>query len=538
MAKLNTAAQRQPSKASRSPIKTLSVPTARTGNGAPAYQFEEKAELYLLASGRFFGEASFYESADAGKQRLIELAKKVSVADPKWFADMVRWLRGPGNIRTASVVLGHEGGEAWRKDGVTGVRQLVRSVLQRADEPRDFVAWRLSQGHRSHPGGMQRGVADAVTDMFTERNAIKWNGGQGAVTMADVIELVHPKPKAQWQSDLFNYLLTERHHPGNGVITERMPMLRAYKELQQRLHTERDKVIAEAIADPEMLSRAGMTWEALSSSGPMDDKAWSAIIPLMGYEALLKNLRNFDQRGVGQAVKKAVAKRLSDPDEVARSRQLPYRFLSAYLEAQGAVWQPALEEALSYSVRNIPVMNGKTVVLVDTSSSMRYLVSEKSKMSYVMAGTLAGVALAAAQGNAYLGGFANAIKPFWHPVTQGAAVLRTAEAFARRIGEDGHGTEITAAVQWAYRSHPDVRRIVVFTDGQCSTGGVGKSVPASVTIYGVNLAGYGQTALGSGSNRHQLGGFGDSSFALMNAIEQAAAGKWPWEVEQQYASAA
>jgi hypothetical protein len=39
--------------------------------------------------------------------------------------------------------------------------------------------------------------------------------------------------------------------------------------------------------------------------------------------ALLRNLRNFDDADVGDEV----AAKLSDPDEIARSRQFPYRFV-------------------------------------------------------------------------------------------------------------------------------------------------------------------------------------------------------------------
>ena len=63
----------------------------------------------------------------------------------------------------------------------------------------------------------------------------------------------------------------------------------------------------------------------------------------MGYMALLRNLRNFDQAGVSDEVAATVAAQLADPDEVARSRQLPMRFLSAYRAAPSLRWAYALE---------------------------------------------------------------------------------------------------------------------------------------------------------------------------------------------------
>ena len=70
----------------------------------------------------------------------------------------------------------------------------------------------------------------------------------------------------------------------------------------------------------EQLARAGVAWEWLSGwlNGPMDAKAWQAVIPSMGYMALLRNLRNFDDAGVSKQTQEAIAK-LIDPAEVTRS---------------------------------------------------------------------------------------------------------------------------------------------------------------------------------------------------------------------------
>ena len=81
-----------------------------------------------------------------------------------------------------------------------------------------------------------------------------------------------------------------------------------------------------------MLAEVGMTWEALARclQGPMDANAWCAVIPSMGYMALLRNLRNFDEAGVPDEVAEQVAARLAAPEQVARARQFPMRFWVAY----------------------------------------------------------------------------------------------------------------------------------------------------------------------------------------------------------------
>jgi len=60
--------------------------------------------------------------------------------------------------------------------------------------------------------------------------------------------------------------------------------------------------------------------------------------------------RNFDEAGVPDHVAEQVAARLADPAQVAASRQLPMRFLSAYRAAPSLRWAAALERAPAASL--------------------------------------------------------------------------------------------------------------------------------------------------------------------------------------------
>src|SRR6478735_11385373 len=101
----------------------------------------------------------------------------------------------------------------------------------------------------------------------------------------------------------------------------------------------------------------------------------------MGYMALLRNLRNFDHAGVPDQVAEQVAARLADPDQVARSRQLPMRFLAAYRAAPRLRWAAALERGLQASLAAVPALPGRTLVLVDRSGSMFGPVSAHSELT-------------------------------------------------------------------------------------------------------------------------------------------------------------
>jgi hypothetical protein len=80
--------------------------------------------------------------------------------------------------------------------------------------------------------------------------------------------------------------------------------------------------------------------------------------------------------------------------QVRRSRQFPFRFLSAYLNVPSLRWGYALEQALDAATANIPELPGRTLILIDTSASMGQPVSRKSAMTMVQAAALFGLATA------------------------------------------------------------------------------------------------------------------------------------------------
>jgi hypothetical protein len=531
MAKLNSAKGRTPTtKGTRSPITTATaVPDTTTHEGGLAFTRDSKSELFLTAVTKFWGEDTFYEKADDRGGRLVALMRSVAVADPDWYLKFVTWLRGDGNIRTAAIVAAAEGAHAQAVAKVDApIRRLVAAALQRPDEPGEFLAYwfaNISRSPRSH--AVQRGLADAVGRLYSEVSMIKYDTPTHGFRFGDVIALARPKPTTEHEATLYKYALDRRRHPGEPT-PKALNVIRHREQVMALLAANRSALL-EKPDIAEILRLGGMTWEQVAGTGKMDAAAWEAIIPTMGYMALLRNLRNFEQAGVNEATIAMVAERLANPNSVAKSRQLPFRFLSAFANVQHVQWVNALETALSLSVRNIPELPGKTIVLVDTSASMLSAMSAKSTVSAHAAGALFGVALASKNAGAVLYGFADGVRIFQHAVAKGAAVLRTVEAFVRRNGEDGWGTNIHAAIVKSLREHPDAARIVVITDGQCTRGDFGDAAPASMPVYGFDLGGYASTGMASKGNRHHLGGLTDATFGMIATIESASNAVWPWE---------
>lgn len=505
-----------------SPVTTESVPTGRTHEGAPGYLRDAKSELFLLAVSNMVGEATFYEPAATRDNRYRDLVHTVAVEDPTWITGFLSWLRSGANMRSASLVGGLEAAKALKDAGIAGGRGIVDSVLRRADEPGEALAYWMGTYGRAIPKPVKRGIADAVTRLYTEHSLLKYDTASKGFRFGDVIDLTHPATDRPWQGELFRHALDRRHGRDNPV---NLDMVNANAALRGAAVGS-----PEVLFDTDRLRTAGMTWEdALSLAGPDVDKArlWEAMIPSMGYMALLRNLRNFDEAGVGDTVAETVAERLADPDQVARSRQLPFRFLSAYQAAPSLRWGHALEKALDVAVANVPGLPGRTLVLVDTSASMCTSVSHQSTVTAAQAAALFGAVLAKRGAQVDLYGFADST--FRHDFPAGASVLRTIGTFIARIGEVGHGTRIADAVASTYDGHD---RVIILSDMQTMTGWngtVSDQVPAHIPMYGWNLIGYRHGAIPSGRrNRHELGGFSDAAFRLIPLLEAGRNADWPW----------
>ncbi|MEV6641776.1 hypothetical protein [Amycolatopsis sp. NPDC051371] len=172
---------------------------------------------------------AFFAWPQPARERYVSLLR---AADPLWAQGFLRWLRFatpmryPALVGAAAFVAGRlERGE----HGVS--RQVIASVLRRADDPGHLLAYWAAAYGPSLPKPVKRGVADAVTRLYDEpallayddgghhfelgfvRGDLPRHGGIGTPRPArfgEVIRLVHPRARDRAQGDLFRYALARR----------------------------------------------------------------------------------------------------------------------------------------------------------------------------------------------------------------------------------------------------------------------------------------------------------------------------------------
>ncbi|MFJ6946838.1 TROVE domain-containing protein [Streptomyces wuyuanensis] len=510
-----------------SPVTTTGR-TTLTHQGGRGQVRDARSELFLLAVANFVSQRTFHESGDARDDRFAALVRRLAVEDPEWTAGLIGWLRGDAGMRTASLVAGAEYVKARLDAGATegpANRQVVASVLRRADEPGELLGYWTSRYGRNVPKPVKRGIADAVRRLYHAKSLLKYDTAARGYRFGDVLNLVHasPDPDKPWQGELFRYALDRRHHPDSAVPPASDRTLGAHRALMSLPVGERRAVVGAPDA-AERLAAAGMTWEGLAGwlQGPMDATAWEAVIPSMGTMALVRNLRNFDQAGVSDEVAARVAARISDAEAVAASRQFPFRYLAAYRHAPSLRWSYPLETALGHSLANVPALPGRTLILVDRSGSMWSRLSDRSELNRADAAAIFGTALAMRAADADLVEFGTTSRPVRYG--RGESVLKV----LGRFGDLG-GTDTTGAVRKHYRQHD---RVLIVTDEQAMYsrhGDPAAQVPDRVPVYTWNLAGYRAAHGPSGTgNRHTFGGLTDAAFRMVPLLEAGRDADWPW----------
>lgn len=514
-----------------SPVQ--STKAALNADFKAGYERTQKSELFLLAVSNFVGKDSFYESAQSRDDRFATLSADVAVQDPKWFAGFVGWLRNDAFMRSAAVVAAVEGAKALYDSGAMNgtPRALVAASQARADEPGEVLAYYENKYGKNFPAYLKKGVADGAKRLYNEYSLLKYDTDSKGYRFADVLQLSHAKADSAQQNALFKYALDRRY--GNDTILDHnyeLDMISTRANLMSA-PVEKRKALIGTQAGMQTLSRAGMTWEALSGwlQGPMDAAAWTAVAPNMGHMALLRNLRNFVDAGVSAATMRVILNKISDPVQVTKGKQFPFRYLAAYQANKGNLKvAAALEEALEASLSNVPSLTGRTLILVDRSGSMFQHHRTDTELTMADKAAIFGSALALRAENADLIQFGSSWggrKPYEAvSFKKGNSLLPMMDKF-----RDMGGTDTAAAVKGSFKGHD---RVIIITDEQYNGWGGDPlaSIPVSTPVYTWNLEGYrvGQSESGS-KKRHTFGGLTDKGFQMIPLIEAGQSQKWPWE---------
>lgn len=523
MARMNTRGTK-PRNMATTPVNTTTG-RAFTAEGGTGWQRTPKGELFLAAVTSL-NEDTFYETADERVNRIQTLATDPEIVNsPEWALGMVRWLRQEVGLRSIPGVVAMTVVKARLDAGLTGTnRQIIEAAIGRLDEASDMVAGWMSLYGRNIPSCVRRGVADALRARLSERSYLKWAGrmNSGSVSLRDVINLTHTKPKDKTQEALIKYALDAGY--GQKGDDKQLPVIRARRQF---LAMDRDAQIS-VLTGPDaqdIIRKAALTHEVIAGAiGTIPADVWETLVPEMGYMALRMNLRRIEASGASRSLIGAISKRLGDVEEAAKSRTMPVSFYAAYKNAPLA-FAAALQDAANGSLENVPALKGRTLVLLDRSGSMDYPLSAKSSLTRQDAANVFASALAIRGENVRVVAFDNRMEDV--KVTS-ADLLRVVDQMPAARG----GTYTPDAVAYAHKKGEKYDRIIILTDEQYTGGSVDNALDTyapGVPVFTWNLAGYATAQMEAREGRWTFGGLSDKGFQMVPLLERGIGQSWPWE---------
>jgi len=413
---------------------------------APAFKMEAKSRLIERVLGAFWSEDSFYKKGADTASAIIADIQEVAKVDPKFILQLAAYARNDIYMRTTPQVLL---AEASRIDACKSfVRAYTPKIVKRPDEVCDVLAYLITKygdkdgKNKKIPNQLKWGLAEAL-QQFDEYQLFKYDSNKGQVSLGGALKLVHRHAGFPLTKAMSDYLEKDT------VDTEALPKIAAIKQLMQK-----DSLDEEAL---ELIRKSHVTWEVLISKFGSNKDTWAAVAPNMPYMAKLRNLNNFIKNDVPLD---EILAELSNPERVKTSKQLPYRFYSAYMEVDNQKVQRALAQAFESSISNVG-LSGVTAVAVDLSSSMNTPVSQHSKVTRRKIGCVLGAIAVKKSADSIAIGFGD---------TAMAAKLNPDDTMmtnAVRIEGLNVGHSTNAHLIFGAIGNRKVDRIVVFSDMQC-----------------------------------------------------------------------
>jgi len=327
--------------------KLIPATNAINEERAPAYKLSPKHQLAQYAATGCLN-TTFYATADEQLAKVLELCAEVDadfIAKTALFCRERGFMKDMPALLTASLSV---------KDRELLARIFPR-VIDNAKMLRNFVQiMRSGVVGRKSLGSAPKRLVREWLDARDPATLFKSNVGQDP-SLADIVKMVHPKPKDAAREALFGYFI------GRDYAFDAMPdVVREYELFKK----DRSREVPDVPF--QMLT-------ALELGTP----EWTAIARRAPWQMTRMNLNTFARHGVFrvEGMSKLIADRLRDAKAIARARVFPYQLLLAYTMANANAEIPrevcdALQDAMEIAIANVPAVAGRVFVCPDVSGSM------------------------------------------------------------------------------------------------------------------------------------------------------------------------
>jgi len=471
-------------------------------SGHAAYVLDDKTKLVTMALTTMLGEPKHYGDTT---DDMIQLAESLCErGEGEFVAKLAVWARTKGNLRSVShalvSVVGYKCyGDPSESDAYVPTRDAVRRIASmRGDDGTEIEATYLAMYGKPLNNSVRRGVRDAQQQM-SAFSVAKYQSKGREFKLRDTLRLGHPVPR----------------------------------------DAEASEAMGECVAGTLGMPKG---WETELSERGSTKEVWDELIRenRLGIMAKLRNLRNMIQAG---ADIDPVLETFRNEEAVRKSRLLPFRYFSAYQELRKAglattkVTQ-ALDTAMGLACANVDRLPGRTAVMIDTSGSMGWSVSDRSVSTCRDIAAVLGAMATHISDDAWVCGFDNYAKVI--PMT-GTSVLSDMVM----VPSDGGATNMGAAFDLLFKSGFDADRVVILSDSEVNAVGYNwygghyergtKAIQSNLDLYrkkvghdvwchAIDLQGVSGTSQFIGSKTNVMAGWSEQVLRFIALAEQGFGG--------------
>ena len=313
--------------------------------GGIAYTLTPKQQLAQLAATGCLNN-TYYADAQSQLDQVLKLAENL---DAEFIAKTAVYSRQKGFMKDMPALLL----AVLAQKDVNMLARVFDQVVDNGKMLRNFAQIiRSGAVGRKSFGNRPKKLMQTWLLTATEKQLLNAAVGNSP-SLADVVKMVHPKPREAWRAAWFAWLI------GKPYDREALPPItRAFEDYKQSREGELPNVPFQMLTALDL------------NSGD-----WAEIARNGSWQQVRQNLNTFLRHEVFAKSKniKMVAEKLRDETAIARSRVLPYQLLTAYQATSNQMpseIREALQDAMETAVQNVPAIQGKVVVCPDVSGSM------------------------------------------------------------------------------------------------------------------------------------------------------------------------
>lgn len=492
--------------------------------GGIAYTLTPKQQLAQLAATGCLNN-TYYADAQSQLDQVLKLAENL---DAEFVAKTAVYARQKGFMKDMPALLL----AVLAQKDVNMLARVFDQVVDNGKMLRNFAQIiRSGAVGRKSFGNRPKKLMQTWLLTATEKQLLNAAVGN-APSLADVVKMVHPKPREAWRAAWFAWLI------GKPYDREALPPItRAFEDYKQSREGELPNVPFQMLTALDL------------NSGD-----WAEIARNGSWQQVRQNLNTFLRHEVFAKSKniKMVAEKLRDETAIARARVLPYQLLTAYQATSNQMpfeIREALQDAMETAVQNVPAIRGKVVVCPDVSGSMHssvtgYRGSATSKTRCIDIAALVSAAMLRTNPQARVIPFEQiTVNVQLNPRD---SIMTNAEKLAN-IG--GGGTACSAPLAMLNREKADVDLVVIVSDNESwadDNQGWGATTSLmkewdilkrrcpEAKLVCLDIQPYVQA---QARNRHDIlniGGFSDQVFTLIGSFAKQGMGAdfWVEEIEK------